>query len=186
MPIRELFRSNFISLGLGLRLQIVVVNITVSRYLLSRNNRTSLLIIGLSIYLLLASIIRIRITDSQTHSIITWQSCIRAQMISTDKALINSNNPNILIQLYKSENYLTTNGQVRCYAINSKFTDRFGFKNRPVSILYQFTDHFRKKCVGIAPHTPTPPPLGRPCFYLPRTISLSMNMNIALDVDSFL
>ena len=29
------------------------------------------------------------------------------------KALINSNNPNMLIQLYKSENYLTRNGQAR-------------------------------------------------------------------------
>ena len=28
-------------------------------------------------------------------------------------------------------------------AINSKFTDRF--KNRPISIFFQFTDHFRKK-----------------------------------------
>ena len=78
-------------------------------------NRTSLLIIGLSSFqCVFFSIIRIRITGL-TVSVYTWQSCIRAQMISTAKALINSNNPNILIQLYKSENYLTRNGQVRCY-----------------------------------------------------------------------
>ena len=58
---------------------------------------------------------QIRISQSRTHSISTWQSCIRAQMISTAKVLINSNNPNILIQLYTSENDFTTNGQVRCY-----------------------------------------------------------------------
>ena len=39
--------------------------------------------------------------------------------------------------------------------INSKFTDRFGFKNRPISILYQFTAHFRKKWGGVAPPTPS-------------------------------
>ena len=44
---------------------------------------------------------------TQTHSVSTWQSSIRAQMISTATALINSNNPNILIQLYTSENDLT-------------------------------------------------------------------------------
>ena len=42
MPIRELFRSSFISLGLGLRLQIVVVSITISRYLLSRPIRITI------------------------------------------------------------------------------------------------------------------------------------------------
>ena len=92
------------------------------------------------------------LTDSQYQYMAIMHSSANQQMISTTKALINSNNPNILIQkyissdlqlgklkenflatqafanpvwvceslsiliqLYTSENDLTTNGQVGCY-----------------------------------------------------------------------
>ena len=94
-------------------------------------------------------------------------------MISTAKALINSNNPNILIQLYTSENDLTTNGHVRCYTINSKFTNRFGFKNRPCNInLISIYRPFSKKVGGVAPPTHTPPP--RPARYAPDYLILNI------------
>ena len=76
-------------------------------------------------------------------------------MISTAKALINSNNPNILIQLYKSENYLTKNGHVRCYRHKLVLkTDQYQtYINLPTILEKNWGE-------GVShPHTP---PLGTP------------------------
>ena len=115
-PVRVQYFSPWWHLIIVHRHWLSIINDKTTLQMCDTYNRTGLLIIGLSSFqCVFLPIIHIRITDSKTHSISTWQLGIRAQMISTDKALINSNNPNILIQLYKSENYLTTNGQVRCY-----------------------------------------------------------------------